>query len=190
MAGMARLFVAAWPSPELRDGLIRLRSLIGRGVSGCDPPARDVTWVSGEHWHITLQFLGEADPDIVSARLREAVLPRVTVDCDPRIELWGRGDRHLVVAPVHGAEGLAAAVRSATDGLGCDEVHDFRGHITLARTRRGAHRRLAARSASISDWPVIVPVVVTEIALVASELAGSRPAYRTITTVPVNAGCP
>ncbi|NIR41602.1 MAG: RNA 2',3'-cyclic phosphodiesterase, partial [Actinobacteria bacterium] len=49
---MPRLFVAVWPPPSVVDLLARL-------------PRREepgVRWTTEAQWHVTLRFLGRADP--------------------------------------------------------------------------------------------------------------------------------
>ncbi len=97
-------------------------------------PSDGVRPVAPEQWHATLRFLGPCDPDVVVDRLRARELPRVTA----RLGAVGLlGDR-VVVASVEGLEELAEVVRGATADLGRAERHAFRGHLTLARLRRGA----------------------------------------------------
>ena len=52
---MARLFVAVWPPEAVAAELTALHRKDQRGVR----------FVRPENWHITLRFLGDADPDEV-----------------------------------------------------------------------------------------------------------------------------
>ena len=48
----ARLFVAVWPPPEVLDVLAALPRTERPGVR----------WTTRDQWHVTLRFLGMADP--------------------------------------------------------------------------------------------------------------------------------
>jgi len=164
---MVRLFVAAWLPADVSDHLAGIDRPIERGVR----------WMAPESWHITLRFIGDADSDEVHGRLTAATLPRVRVDLGPKVELLGL---HQIVIPVAGAESLAAAVRSATTGIGVDEQRTFRGHLTIARLQPGAH-------SSIDGSPVSARFDIDEIALVASDLGSQGAVYTTVarySTVP------
>jgi RNA 2',3'-cyclic 3'-phosphodiesterase len=60
---VARLFVAVWPPAEVLD---RLEALPRVELAGC-------RWTIRAQWHVTLRFLGEADPDVAAEAL--ATLP-------------------------------------------------------------------------------------------------------------------
>jgi len=121
-----RLFVAVWPPPAVVDGL---EALTAADAPGVRPVAADAR-------HVTLRFLGTADPDAVTARLDDADLPAATAVFGPAVTLLGR---EAVVVPVAGLDGLAAAVTVATATVGRPpDRRPFRGHATVARLRRGA----------------------------------------------------
>ena len=67
-----RLFVAIWPSEAAREAL-------SHTVDEARQAAPDVRWQPPERWHITLAFLGPADPakatDRIDARVRADRLP-------------------------------------------------------------------------------------------------------------------
>ncbi len=159
---MTRLFVAAWPDA---DTVERLRALDR-------PDEPGVRWVPEVNLHVTLRFLGDVDPAAVSHRLAHARLPKVTALLGPALE---RLDRRQLVVPVEGVDALAAAVRSATAEIGDHDPRPFRGHLTLARTRRDASTEMigAALTAAFE---------VGAIALVASELQPTGAVYTTLAT--------
>ena len=126
-----RLFVAVRPPDEVLDV-----------VGGLRRPERDgVRWTTRPQWHVTLRFLGEVDdPAPVVAALEAAPLVRCTAAAGPRVAALGRG---VVMVPVAGLEALAEGVVAATGHLGRPpEARAFRGHLTLARVRRGSVRDL------------------------------------------------
>ncbi|MBC8365362.1 MAG: hypothetical protein H8E59_10210, partial [Actinobacteria bacterium] len=58
-SGAVRLFVAVWPSDELVSALAALPR----------PEAAGLRWTRPDQWHVTLRFLGEADPDEAAVAL-------------------------------------------------------------------------------------------------------------------------
>ena len=72
---MTRLFVAVWPPSGVVDAL---RPLVVPGEPG-------VRWVTPEQWHVTLRFLGDADPDEVATALRAAALPAAEAGLGPTV---------------------------------------------------------------------------------------------------------
>jgi 2'-5' RNA ligase len=124
---MARLFVAVRPPAEVRAELERLPR----------EPQAGVRWVPPEQWHVTLRFLGRAEPEEVCAALAGVELPRATVVLGPRVSRLGRS---VVALPASGLEELAAVVVAATARLGeRPDPRPFHGHLTLARVKhRGA----------------------------------------------------
>lgn len=158
-----RLFVAAWPDGSTRDGLAALPRSVEDGVR----------WVPPENWHVTLRFLGTADVDEVATRLAGADLPAVRAELGPAIEWLGT----QLVVPVSGVDDLAAAVALATADVGELPRHRFRGHLTVARTRRHA-------TSAMAGLPCTGGFDVADIALVRSELLPDGASYTTIATFP------
>lgn len=157
--GMPRLFVCAWPPPDVVDVLDQIPR----------PAVDGVRWVAPETWHVTLRFIGDADVDEVTALLAVADLPATTLVLGPAVELLS--DRHVVVR-VAGADALARAVRRATAGIGGRDPR-FHGHLTLARTARGA-------ATGLLGAPFAATFDVEQIALVASDLQPDGPVYATV----------
>lgn len=157
-----RLFVAIVPPREAVDLLARLpRAEVPR-----------VRWTTEEQWHVTLRFLGECSADEVVAALRTVAWPPAP-EAVLRTDLRSFG-RELLYVPVEGVDPLAAAVVSATRGVGAAPPgRPFTGHLTVARARRGGDVRSLARPAALPEearWRV------DEVVLMASELrqAGAR----------------
>ena len=164
---MARLFVAIWPPEDVVEVLTELRRKDQRGVR----------FVVPESWHVTLRFLGEADPAAVAAALDGATLPPARARLGPAVDVVA--ERALVV-PVAGIDELAAAVVAATTALGEPPPRRrFTGHLTIARVKR--HARMPATLGA----PVAAAFDVTEIALVESRLHADRARYETVAAWPV-----
>jgi 2'-5' RNA ligase len=165
---VARLFVAAWPPPEVLDQLAELPR----------PDEPGVRWTTRDQWHVTLRFLGRADPDEAAAALGGVRAPEATATMGPRI---GRLGRAVVVVPVAGLDEVAEAVRGATAEIGEPvDPRPFLGHVTLARVKNRGTCRLTGTAVS-AEFPV------TEVALVASELHADGARYTTLTTHPLGA---
>ena len=120
------LFLAVWPdeqSIERLGGLAR-------------PPRPGVRWTDPGHWHVTLAFLGRADPRAALAALDRMGpgAPVAEVALGPVTRLL---NRTVLVVPASGLDGLAASARTACADAGLElEDRPFRGHLTLARGRR------------------------------------------------------
>ena len=128
---MARLFVAVWPPEEV---VARLAALPR-------PDQPGVRWTTRDQWHVTLRFLGEADPADAAGRLARAVLEPAAARLGPRVGTLGA---EIVAVPVAGLDDLAAAADAVLDD---PPDRRFRGHVTLARVRRGRRRPDAGRRA-------------------------------------------
>jgi RNA 2',3'-cyclic 3'-phosphodiesterase len=163
---MSRLFVAAWPTADVIDLMTDVEQ----------PNDHGVRWVPMENRHITLHFLGEADPDDVIAALDQAELPAVAARLGPAFDALAE---HSLVIPVAGLDGLASAVRRAVAPLGSfQSKRRFVGHLTVARLARRARpaRSIGRRFEAEFD--------VDEVALVDSTLHPAGAVYETITTWP------
>ena len=102
---MARLFFAVWPPDEVVDELTALRRKDQRGVR----------FVRPENWHITLRFLGEAEPGrVIDAMDRWRCAP-ARVILGPAVDVLA--DRMLVI-PAAGLETVADEVTKRTRAIG------------------------------------------------------------------------
>jgi 2'-5' RNA ligase len=145
----ARLFLALWPSPAMRQALHELQ-LRWRWPEGAAPvdPAR---------LHITLHFLGQV-PVARAAEFRDALSvpfePHVIAWQDARATVWSGGIAVLEFAPppelqrLH--EALAGALRSLDWPV---EERSFRPHVTFARRAQGARPPPADALAGLPHWP-------------------------------------
>jgi 2'-5' RNA ligase len=161
VASSSRLFVAVWPPSAFTEQLASLPR----------PEQRGVRWVQPDNWHVTLRFLGEADPDEVGRRLDVATLAPATATLGPVVQRFGRG---LVVVPVAGLDELAAAVVEVTSDVG-QPVGDrgFRGHVTLARFRPSVRCPLAGT-------PLHAVAPVGEVVLAQSRLSPTGATYEPV----------
>lgn len=160
---MPRLFVAAWPPPDVVGRLAALP---------CDD--ENVRWVPPGRWHVTLRFLGDADLDAATSALERVDATRATVTLGPRVSLLGGT---VVVVPAAGLDRIAAAVADATAGIGtADEARPFHGHLTLGRLRRPGLCRLVGH-------PVDGEFPVEELTLVRSETHPDGARYTTCCAV-------
>jgi 2'-5' RNA ligase len=162
-----RLFVAAWPPPdvvEVLDGFDRR-------------PSDGVRWTTPEQWHVTLRFLGAVDDvdDVVEAVTASVMAqPAVVATMGPATTRLGRT---ILVAPVAGLERIAASVIAATAHLGAPpENRPFRGHLTLARSKR----RLPSAAVGV---PIAATWTVSELAVVASDTRPEGARYTDIARV-------
>jgi 2'-5' RNA ligase len=120
-----RLFIAARPSAAAVAVIERLPR----------PEAPGVRWLATDQWHVTLRFLGEADPDAAATALAALVAAPAEAVVGPVTRLL---DDTVLVVPVAGLDRLAAAVVAATTGVGeLPEDRPFVGHLTLCRFREG-----------------------------------------------------
>lgn len=154
-----------------------LRSAAGRLRSSAD----GLRWTTPESWHITLQFLGNASPEVCEslvAELGKLHFPGVPI----RIEKLGLFDRAgILLAVVQPAPELllvqqrvGAAIRPC--GF-IPESRLYQPHITLARAKgKGQRQNLDELQARIGRQPAFTRFVAREFFLYESFLgpAGSR----------------
>jgi 2'-5' RNA ligase len=168
---VARLFIAVWPSEEV---IAALSSLPRKDQDG-------IRFVPVENWHITLRFLGEAEPNEVVKAFGDTTVATARAHLGPSVELMA--ERALVV-PVQGLDALADAVTKLTGQIGKTQRRRFVGHLTLARAKPKATMppALGMRVSAAFD--------VNEVALVHSELGPSGSRYETIKAWPLTPARP
>lgn len=146
-----RLFFASWPPPVLARALAQWAR---EAQQQCGGHA-----TAEEKIHLTLSFLGDAEPDTAQATARQV---RRAASSFPLTEAryWAH-NRIVWVGP----EQCPAALAALASDLG--EKREFAAHVTLIR-KSHAPRRLPLLPAL--EWPV------TEFLLVRSDLSpqGSR----------------
>jgi RNA 2',3'-cyclic 3'-phosphodiesterase len=158
-----RLFVAAWPSPEV----VALIAALPR------PELAGVRWTTPAQWHVTLRFYGNvADDDVggVVATMRRSLVDAgvgvVQASLRPPVRRFGR----TLGVPVEGLDPVAAVVDPGA-------ARAFRGHLTLARFSSRRPPRCEAPEAAA--WPV------DEVTLVRSHLGRGPARYEIVERVPL-----
>jgi 2'-5' RNA ligase len=170
-----RLFVALWPDPEARAALRQT-------VDAARSEHPEVRWQAEERWHITLAFLGDADPARTADRLADLARRGLPPVAPIRLASAGAFGPILWVGVEHGAwlADLAAVLQRRL------HVADrrFRAHVTVGRTR-GTSAPRVARSAVASlaghHGPPWTPRAMTLV----SSVNGPRPAYRVLGAWPL-----
>jgi len=136
-------------------------------------------FVHPENWHVTLRFLGEADPNHVAEALDTAHFDMTTVELGPAVDIGNGG---VMFIPATGADDLAAEVVRRTRDLGDEPVRQrFLGHITLARLKKRANMPRALGELITAAWKP------NEVALVESTLRPDGARYDTLTTWKIGA---
>ena len=160
---MARLFIAVWPPDDVISDLTALHRKDQRGVRFVQP----------ENWHITLRFLGDADPNKAVDALRGITFESAHARLGPGVDIFA--ERALVI-PVAGVDVLAQTVREHTTNIGEPPTKRFVGHLTVARVKPNVAmpRTLGALISAEFD--------VAEIALVQSRLHPDGAVYETLQT--------
>ena len=175
-----RLFVAAWPPPEV----VRTLAALPR------PEVPGVRWTTADQWHVTLRFLGsiaEADLPALEAALAAGLAepaggaPAVGPAACRMGPATGCFSRAVLMVPVSGLEAAAAATVAATAGFGeAPPDRPFAGHLTLARSRGPDLRRLAGQ-------PVAAAWTSSEVTLVRSHTDRSGARYEVLRRFPLSA---
>ena len=160
---MARLFIAVWPPDDVISDLTALHRK--------DQPG--VRFVRPENWHITLRFLGEADPNKTVDALRGITFAPAQARLGPGVDIFA--DRTLVI-PVNGLDDLAQTVRARTAKIGEALTKRFVGHLTVARVKPNVPMPRALGAFVSAEFDV------TEVALVQSRLDPESVRYETLAT--------
>lgn len=189
MGEMLRLFVAVWPSEEVRRAAVA-------AVTRCrDGNLRVVT---EEALHLTLRFLGnqpeERVPDLLAALGRAAAASEpLLLELAGPLVLPGAARPRVLAVGVGGAgrEALVALAGVVERGLAevgvPGEDRAFTPHLTVGRVREPRHGRGLAEKwlrmeVEQAQWPV------GAIALVQSHLKPDGPRYRTLAAIPLGQG--
>jgi 2'-5' RNA ligase len=161
---MSRLFVCLWPPEEVVSVLEELHRKDQVGAR----------FVRPENWHVTLRFLGNADPNDVAEVLNRAKFEPTVVELGPAVDIGNGG---VLFIPATGADAIAAEVSRVTRGLGDEPVRPrFLGHVTLARMKKQANMPRALGELISAAWEPM------EVALVESNLRPDGARYDTLAT--------
>ena len=152
---MTRLFFAAWPPEDVAQALADW-ALQAQEACGGRAARR-------ENIHLTLSFLGDAEPENARARGSAIRLPVLGFGIE-QARYWPH-NRIVWVGPLETPQGLAQLARA----LG--ERRDYAAHVTLIRDAR-APRALPPPPAL--EWPV------AEFVLVSSTLGAGGPSYEVL----------
>ena len=172
----SRLFVAVWPDDTARGPL-------AEAVDSAHRSAPEVRWQPPERWHITLAYLGPADPARASARIAGA-LARADGGSPEPVRLSGAGTFGPVlwVGVEHGAW-LALLARQLQSALHVPDRR-FRAHVTVGRVRGNDGPALARAAVPLladHHGPAWTPRTIT---LVESR-TGPSPEYRILEEWPL-----
>lgn len=189
MSKTCRLFIAVPLSDQVKHTLQGLQQLLKQ-------EHHPVKWVAPETMHLTLQFLGEIDTDLVP-QINDTVqhvaghsachtLKLANVGAFPHLRrpsvLWvgvGGQQELLVQLQVSLAQALASLGFSG-------EARPFCAHLTIGRVRRDATSQQQAQLGhTISALPQVHPIswTVTQVTLFQSELLQTGPRYTALYTV-------
>jgi 2'-5' RNA ligase len=178
-----RLFVGIALAPAVIGELSAIVAKFRRREDG-------LRWTAPESWHITLEFLGEVNPEqhrCLTEQLGQIHAAPVPV----RLGELGFFDRSGVfLANVQLTPGLTALqneVTSATQPCGfVPESRPFHPHITLARTKgqlRGSG--LDGLRSKVQRQPVFTPFIAEEFRLYESFLGPGGSQYQVRCSVPL-----
>jgi 2'-5' RNA ligase len=164
-----RLFVAVWPPDGVLD---RLAGLARPGRAG-------VRWTTRDQWHVTLRFMGRVDrlDELKGALEAAGELTAPTVSVGPKTRRLGSS---IVCLPVAGLDTVAEAVVRLTGPYGEPPgERPFRGHLTLARGKRGTNVGPLAGEPFEANWTA------DEVTLVASRLHPHGARYEVVERYPL-----
>jgi 2'-5' RNA ligase len=186
LTGPVRAFVAL-PCPEA------LRASIARRLGEWRALDADIAWVRPETCHITLRFLGDAEParlEALAARLEGVAASAGPVEAAagatgafpgwkrPRV-LWVRLESGGAI------ERLAAAVDIGARGAGFEtDGRAFTAHLTLGRVR-GPHGARRAASAVRAWEPAVPRETIPAMVLYRSELSSSGARHTALVRYPL-----
>jgi 2'-5' RNA ligase len=156
-----RLFFASWPPAEVARALARWAREAQRECAG--RATRE------DHIHLTLAFLGDADPAAAATTARAAPMQASVFALE--VARYWKHNRIVWVGPEKPPRPLAALARS----LG--ETREFAAHVTLIRKAREPRRSLPPLPAL--EWPV------REFALMNSRLEPEGPVYEVLERFPL-----
>lgn len=164
---MNRLFVCVWLPDDVTAALEELHRKDQVGAR----------FVRPENWHVTLRFIGSADPNDVADALDGAEFAPTEIRLGPAVDIGGE---RVLFVPASGADELANEVVQVTRELGDQPIRrHYRGHVTIARLKKRANMPRALGGIVEASWTP------SEIALVESTLRQTGARYETLQTWPI-----
>lgn len=126
---------------------LELPASIGSALAGLAPAgAAGVRAMRADEMHVTLHFIGEADPELLRAALASVAAPAFEVTVRGTGRFDQRGGRAILfagVVPTDPLLALHASVGRALAATGFEpERRRFRPHVTAARLKATADRAL------------------------------------------------
>lgn len=186
LEGPVRAFVAL-PCPE------GLRRAISQRLGAWRSLAADVAWVRAESSHLTLRFLGNADPPrlerldaLLGVMAGRSTLIEAAPGATGAFPGWSRPRVLWIRLESEGAiESLAQAVEAASREAGFPaEDRAFTPHLTLGRVR--GHRGAEAAVREVRSWAPAVPAeAIPEMILYRSDLAPSGARHSALARYPI-----
>lgn len=170
-----RLFVGIPLAPEIQEELSRLVARLRSKEDG-------LRWTAPDSWHITLQFLGNADQtqfECLTARLSEIRSEPISLRLEKPGFFEQAGVFFAGVAESDELAALAKQVNRATARCGfAAEPRPFHPHITLARAKGRGRVQSAHLLKAPTQWrPHSSRFVATEFLLYESHLGQSGAKY-------------
>ena len=173
----ARLFVAIWPGDAARDALAGT-------VDTARQSAPDVRWQPPERWHITVAFLGIADPGRAATRV-STFERRGDAPAPEPIHLAGAGAFGPVIwVGVEHSPWLADLAGGLQRALHVADRR-FRAHVTVGRVRGHDGVARAREVVPLLSGHCGPPWTPTEVTLVESA-TGPAPEYRILEQWPLD----
>jgi 2'-5' RNA ligase len=157
------------------------------------PGASGIRWVREEGLHVTLRFVGEIDPALVSGlvdRVKGETVGLAPFPLGLGAARWFPSERRpqmvvLDVEPPTPLERLAAAVERGVVAAGfAPESRPFRAHLTLGRVKKDQALQLDVTAV---DTAAADACEVTEVMLFRSELDRRGARYTPLACVPLAA---
>lgn len=155
-----------------------------------------IRWQPASNWHLTLFFLGNTTMERglqTAAALRVPLAALTAFDVVVSAAQWFPSQQHpLVVAlPVAGSAPLLALASVVTQAVvSADFAHEprpFRGHVSIARVRRGYRPRDPLPVAAGPHPGVPATLRVDHLSLYESLSTGDGARYQPILTLPLRA---
>lgn len=180
---MPRLFVAVSPPADVLTAVEEAVAPARKSMVG-------PRWTTEDQWHLTLQFLGQVEDDVVSDVSR--ALDGVSQIQPFAVRLGGGGafprvprGRVIWLGVVEGAKGLgvlAGRVNQALEPVGFEaEKREYHPHLTLARLKVPGDVTPAVEA--LGEEPVGPAFVVSEVVLYESRLSPKGARYEAMGAV-------